>query len=104
MIFLIKGNYSHMDEFIRCLFQNISQITNEVLQPVKPDRFYGANVDTLDKTVCEELRSYIKPAKHESLPIVLPNFTLEDNGPNESLVKLDWQTCHHGILGSGANA
>lgn len=99
---LIEGNHGPVDECAGYPFRNMSQITNKMLRPVKPDRFYGANGDTLDRTVCEGLSSYIKPAKHESLPIVLPNFTLEAKGPNGSLIKSDRQACHHGALGSRA--
>lgn len=99
---LVEGNHSHLDEYGGYPFRSISQITNKVLRPVKPDRFYGANCDILDRTVCRELSTCIRPAKHKTLPIVLPNFTLEAKGPTGSLIKTDWQTCHHGALGTRA--
>ncbi|BCS25998.1 uncharacterized protein APUU_50709S [Aspergillus puulaauensis] len=50
---LIEGNHGPVDECGGYPFRNMSQITNKMLRPVKPDRFYGANGDTLDRTVCE---------------------------------------------------
>ena len=83
------------------LFTNLDPLTTDVLTAAKPDLYYGARPEQLDRRVREHLSGHIIPSTQDSLPIA-PNFFLAAKGPDGSLTVAGKQACYDGALGARA--
>ena len=81
------------------LFTNLTPLTNDMLTAAKPDLYYGARPEQLDRRVRDELSGHIIPSTQDNLPIA-PNFFLEAKGPDGSLAVAGRQACYDGALGA----
>jgi hypothetical protein len=80
-------------------FNNLDHLTDGTIAPGKPDLFYGAHPEQLDRRIRLELSSRIIPSTLDDLPIA-PNFFLEAKGPDGSAVVARRQACYDGALGA----
>ncbi|KKZ61712.1 hypothetical protein EMCG_03741 [[Emmonsia] crescens] len=78
---------------------NLAPLTDGILAQAKPDRFYGARPEQLDRQIHNELSNYIIPSTQDDLPMI-PNFFLEAKGPDGSLAVATRQACYDGALGA----
>ncbi|EEH19029.2 hypothetical protein PABG_01348 [Paracoccidioides brasiliensis Pb03] len=78
---------------------NLAPLTDGTLAQAKPDHFYGARPEQLDRQIRSELSDHIIPATQDDLPMV-PNFFLEAKGPDGSLAVATRQACYDGALGA----
>ncbi|EEH47850.2 uncharacterized protein PADG_03934 [Paracoccidioides brasiliensis Pb18] len=78
---------------------NLAPLTDGTLAQAKPDHFYGARPEQLDRQIRSELSDHIFPATQDDLPMV-PNFFLEAKGPDGSLAVATRQACYDGALGA----
>ncbi|EER36397.1 conserved hypothetical protein [Histoplasma capsulatum H143] len=78
---------------------NLAPLTDGTLAQAKPDHFYGARPEQLDRQIRNELCNYIIPSTQDDLPMV-PNFFLEAKGPDGSLAVATRQACYDGALGA----
>ncbi|EDN02333.1 predicted protein [Histoplasma mississippiense (nom. inval.)] len=81
------------------LFGNLAPLTDGTLAQAKPDHFYGARPEQLDRQIRNELSDHIVPSTQDDLPMV-PNFFLEAKGPDGSLAVATRQACYDGALGA----
>lgn len=81
------------------LYTNLDALTNDRLKVAKPDLYYGARQEQLDRKVREELSGHIIPSRQDNLPIA-PNFFLAAKGPDGSLAVAGRQACYDGALGA----
>ena len=81
------------------LFTNLTPLTNNMLTAAKPDLYYGARPEQLDRRVRDELSSHIIPSTQDDLPIA-PNFFLAAKGPNGTAAVARRQACYDGALGA----
>ena len=81
------------------LFTNLDSLTNDMLTAAKPDLYYGARPEQLDRRVREELSGHIIPSTQDHLPIA-PNFFLAAKGPDGSAAVAKRQACYDGALGA----
>lgn len=81
------------------LFNNLDRLTDGTLTPGKPDLFYCARPEQLDRRVRAELSNCIIPSTREDLPM-LPNFFLEKKGPDRTIAVAGRQACYVGALGA----
>lgn len=82
------------------LFTNLTPLTNNMLTAAKPDLYYGARPEQLDRRVRDELSGHIIPSTQDDLPIA-PNFFLAAKGPNGTAAVARRHACYDGALGSG---
>jgi hypothetical protein len=61
------------------LFINLIPLTDNLLTLAKPDLYYSARLNQLDRRVYDELRGYIIPLTQDNLSIAL-NFFLAAKG------------------------
>jgi hypothetical protein len=80
-------------------FNNLDHLTDGTIAPAKPDLFYGARPEQLDRRVRTELSSRIIPSTQNDLPMA-PNFFLEAKGPDGSLAVAGRQACYDSALGA----
>lgn len=80
-------------------FTNLEHLTDGTLVSSKPDLFYGARPEQLDRGVRNELGSLIIPSTQHDLPIA-PNFFLAAKGPDGILAVAGRQACYDGALGA----
>jgi hypothetical protein len=80
-------------------FNNLGHLTDGTIAPGKPDLFYGARPEQLDRCVRSELSSRIIPSTQDDLPMA-PNFFLEAKGPDGSSAVAGRQACYDGALGA----
>ncbi|KAI1913373.1 hypothetical protein LOZ39_005538 [Ophidiomyces ophidiicola] len=66
------------------LFGNLAPLTDGTLAPAKPDHFYGARPEQLNRQIRNVLKHHIVPSTQDDLPVA-PNFFLEAKGPDGSL-------------------
>lgn len=90
----------------RCLggdyiFGNLAHLTDGTLARAKPDHFYGARPEQLDRRIRDELSNQIIPSTQGDLPM-LPNFFLEVKGPDGSPTVVTRSACYDGALGARA--
>ncbi|EGE82335.2 hypothetical protein BDDG_05279 [Blastomyces dermatitidis ATCC 18188] len=78
---------------------NLAPLTDGTLAQAKPDHFYGARPEQLNRQIRNELCNYIIPSTQDDLPMV-PNFFLEAKGPDGSLAVATRQACYDGALGA----
>lgn len=81
------------------LYTNLDPLTNDRLKTAKPDLYYGARPEQLDRKVREKLSGHIIPSRQDNLPIV-PNFFLAAKGPDGSLAVAGRQACYDGAFGA----
>jgi hypothetical protein len=80
-------------------FTNLDHLTDGTLAPGKPDLFYGARPEQLDRRIRDELSGSIIPSTQEDLPMA-PNFFLAVKGPDGSAAVAKRQACYDGALGA----
>lgn len=80
-------------------FTNLEPLTNNILTAAKPDLYYGARPEQLDRRVRDELNDRIIPSTQDDLPIA-PNFFLAVKGPQGNLQVAKRQACYDGALGA----
>ncbi|KKZ67175.1 hypothetical protein EMCG_07120 [[Emmonsia] crescens] len=80
-------------------FGNLAPLTDGNLAAGKPDHFYGARPEQLDRNIRDELNDLIIPSTQHSLPMA-PNFFLEAKGPDGSAAVARRQACYDGALGA----
>ncbi|KAI2043506.1 hypothetical protein LOZ67_005577 [Ophidiomyces ophidiicola] len=80
-------------------FGNLASLTDGTLASAKPDYFYGARPEQLDRQTWKDLGHYIIPSTQDHLPMA-PNLFLEAKGPDGSLAVATWQACYDGALGA----
>ena len=80
-------------------FNNLEDLTDRPLTQGKPDVYYGARPEQLDRGVRDALSRHIIPSTQDDLPIV-PNFLLEVKGPDGSAAVARRQACYDGALGA----
>ncbi|EDN06469.1 predicted protein [Histoplasma mississippiense (nom. inval.)] len=80
-------------------FGNLAPLTDGTLAHAKPDHFYGARPEQLDRQIRKELSDHIIPSTQDDLPM-LANFFLEAKGPDGSLAVATRQACYDGALGA----
>ncbi|EDN03890.1 predicted protein [Histoplasma mississippiense (nom. inval.)] len=80
-------------------FGNLAPLTDGTLASARPDHFYGARPEQLNRQIRKELSSQIVPSTQDDLPIA-PNFFLEAKGPDGSLAVATRQACYDGALGA----
>ncbi|KAI9691228.1 MAG: hypothetical protein M1822_008848 [Bathelium mastoideum] len=73
----------------------------ETLKLAKPDYYYGARPEQLNRQIRNDLSSIIIPSKQHDLPMV-PNFFIEAKGPDGSLAVANRQACYDGTCGARA--
>ena len=81
------------------LFTNLKSLTNDMLTAAKPDLYYGARPEQLDRRVRDELSGHIIPSTQDDLPIA-PNFFLAAKGPDGTAAVARRQACYDGALGA----
>ncbi|CAG9987752.1 unnamed protein product [Clonostachys byssicola] len=82
-------------------FTGLDHLTDGSLVSTKPDLYYGARPEQLQKEVREALSNLIIPSTQDDLPIA-PNNFLEVKGPDGSLSVATRQATYDGALGSRA--
>lgn len=80
-------------------FTNLEDLTNGSLAPAKPDVYYGARPEQLDRRVRDHLAALIIPSTQHDLPIV-PNFSLEVKGEDARASVVKRSACYIGALGA----
>jgi len=80
-------------------FGNLKDPTDRPLTQGKPDVYYGARPEQLDRGVRDALSRHIIPSTQDDLPVA-PNFFLEVKGPDGSAVVARRQACYDGALGA----
>ncbi|OJD10629.1 hypothetical protein AJ78_08413 [Emergomyces pasteurianus Ep9510] len=80
-------------------FGNLAPLTDGTLAQPKPDHFYGARPEQLDRQIRNKLSDYIIPSTQDDLPMI-PNFFLAAKGPDGSLAVATRQACYDGALGA----
>ncbi|KAF2995330.1 hypothetical protein E8E13_001346 [Curvularia kusanoi] len=80
-------------------FSNLEDLTDRPLTKGKPDVFYGARPEQLDRGVRDALSGHIIPSTQDDL-LMLPNFYTEVKGPDGSLAVAGRQACYNGALGA----
>ncbi|KAL8700950.1 MAG: hypothetical protein Q9201_005166 [Fulgogasparrea decipioides] len=83
------------------LFTNLAPLTNDQLTAAKPDLYYGARPEQLNRRVRDELSGHIIPSTQDDLPIA-PNLFLAAKGPDGSAAVAKRQACYDGALGARA--
>ncbi|OJD24959.1 hypothetical protein ACJ73_03671 [Blastomyces percursus] len=97
---IIEGNISdHKCTGGGYLFGNLAHLTDGTLAQAKPDHFYGARPEQLNRQIRKELSDRIIPSTQDDLPMA-PNFFLEAKGPDGSLAVATRQACYDGALGA----
>ncbi|EQK99913.1 hypothetical protein OCS_04373 [Ophiocordyceps sinensis CO18] len=81
------------------LFGNLEPLTDGTLAPAKPDIYYGANPDGLDRSIRDELAGHIIPSTMEDKPMA-PNFFLEVKGPDGGASVATRQARYDGAIAS----
>ncbi|OJD24176.1 hypothetical protein ACJ73_04462 [Blastomyces percursus] len=64
-------------------FGNLAPLTDGTLSSAKPDHFFGARLEQLNRSIREALSDQIMPSTQPDLPMA-PNFFLEAKGPDGS--------------------
>lgn len=80
-------------------FANLTDVTDRLLAFARPDIFYGARTEQLDREVRDTIGRHILPSTQDDL-LMAPNFFLEVKGPNGSLEVANRQACYDGALGA----
>lgn len=83
------------------LFGNLEPLTDGTLAPASPDIYYGTYPEELDRSIRNQLGSYIIPSTMLDKPMA-PNFFLEAKGPNGGAAVAARQARYDGALGARA--
>lgn len=83
------------------IFTNLEPLTDDTLKMAKPDLYYGARPEQLERRVRDELSDHIIPSTQDHLPIA-PNFFVVAKGPNGTAAVAEKQACYDGALGARA--
>ncbi|KAI1909470.1 hypothetical protein LOZ65_006519 [Ophidiomyces ophidiicola] len=86
----VGGDYS---------FGNLAPLTDGTLASAKPDHFFGARPEQLNRSIRKALNDRIIPSTQDDLPMA-PNFFVEAKGPDGSLAVATRQACYDGALGA----
>lgn len=81
------------------LFTNLTPLTNNMLTAAKPDLYYGARPEQLDRRVRDQLSGHIIPSTHDDL-LIAPKFFLAAKGLNGTAAVARRQACYDGALGA----
>ncbi|EDN02670.1 predicted protein [Histoplasma mississippiense (nom. inval.)] len=89
---------------VRCMggdypFGNFAPLTDGTLANAKPDHFFGARPEQLNRQSRDELSDFIVPSTQKDHPIA-PNFFQEAKGPDGSPAVATRQACYHGAMGA----
>jgi hypothetical protein len=82
-------------------FGNLVHLTDGSLACAKPNLFYGARPERLDRKIRNELSDKIIPSTQDDLPM-LPNFFSEVKGPDGTSAVVMRSACYDGALGARA--
>ncbi|EDN09139.1 predicted protein [Histoplasma mississippiense (nom. inval.)] len=63
------------------LFGNLAPLTDGTLAQAKPDHFYGARPEQLDRQIRNELSDHIIPSTQDDLPMLYTTHLTEPEGP-----------------------
>ncbi|KAL4875025.1 hypothetical protein BJY04DRAFT_202725 [Aspergillus karnatakaensis] len=95
---LIEGrNSQYLAGGVR--FSNLAPLTDETVSQAKPDTYYGARPESLDKRIRQDLEDQLIPSKDDSLPMA-PNFFLDVKGSGGSHAVAVRQACYDGAVGA----
>lgn len=83
------------------VFKNIDDMAPDIFKKPKPDLYWGARAEQIDRRVRQDLSSQIVPSTKDSYPVA-PNFFLEIKGPDGSAAVKMRQACYDGALGARA--
>jgi hypothetical protein len=81
------------------LFTNLTPLINNMLTAAKPNLYYSARSEQLNRQVRDELSGHIISSTQDDLPIA-PNFFLAAKGPDGSLAVAGRQSYYDGALGA----
>ncbi len=80
-------------------FKNLEPLTDDTIPPAKPDIYYGAYPEQLNRPIRDELGSHIIPSTMEDKPMA-PNFFLEVKGPDGASSVAKRQARYDGAIGA----
>ncbi|RSL91660.1 hypothetical protein CDV31_015421 [Fusarium ambrosium] len=83
------------------VFGNLEPLTDGTIVPAKPDIYYGAYPEELDRTIRDQLAGHIIPSTMQDKPIA-PNFFIEVKGPDGSAAVAIRQARYDGAIGCRA--
>ncbi|RYP69868.1 hypothetical protein DL769_005161 [Monosporascus sp. CRB-8-3] len=82
-------------------FENLKPLTPGTIAPARPDAYYGAHPEQLDRPNRDELSGYIIPSTMGDKPM-LPNFFLEAKGPDGTASVAQRHARYDGAIGARA--
>ena len=80
-------------------FGNMDGMAPDVFKRTKPDLYWGALPEQIDRRVRQDLSKQITPSTNDSYPAA-PNFFLEVKGPDGSAANKTMQACYDGAIGA----
>ena len=80
-------------------FWNIDDMAPDIFKKPRPDLYWGARLEQIDRRVRQDLNHQIVPSTNESYPVA-PNFFLEAKGPDGSAAVKTRQACYGGAIGA----
>lgn len=94
---------SQLDHFSarNTVFANLEPLTDDIIVAAKPDIYYGAYPEQLDRPARNELAGHIVPSTMEDKPMA-PNFFLEVKGRDGHAAVATRQARYDGAIGSRA--
>ncbi|KAL8387196.1 hypothetical protein RB595_010087 [Gaeumannomyces hyphopodioides] len=81
------------------VFGNLDPLTDGSIARAKPDLYYGAHPEDLDRSIRDELSHHIVPSTTEDKPLA-PNFFTELKGPDGSAAVMQRQARYDGAIGA----
>ena len=97
---IIAGN-SNIPNKENLQFTRLESMTNGVTVDPKPDFYDGAHLEDIDKSVREELSTYIIPTGHRTAPVA-SNFFMEAKAPHGAADVVRRQAMQNGAYGARA--
>ena len=82
-------------------FRNVDDMAPDIFKKPKPDLYWGARPEQIDRRVRQDLTHQIVPSTKDTYPAA-PNFFLEAKGPDGSAAKKMMQACYSGAIGARA--
>ena len=82
-------------------FRNVDDMAPDVFKKPRPDLYWGARPEQIDRRVRQDLNHQIVPSTKDTYPAA-PNFFLEAKGPDGSAAKKTIQACYVGGMGARA--
>ncbi|KAK0655281.1 hypothetical protein B0T16DRAFT_8588 [Cercophora newfieldiana] len=83
------------------LFGNLESLTDGTIAPAKPDIYFGAYPETLERPIRDELDRHVIPSTLEDKPMA-PNFFVEVKGPYGAPAVATLQARYDGAIGARA--